>query len=296
MKKLTFSILFFVFVSGIFGQSYIPMLLEGNQWNIMRTDDTFGPGHTEPTWTTNTFSLFEIPIGNEKYYLFRSSAGGEFLLREDTITKKVFLIDEIAGNHEEKLLYDFGMEIGDTLVYYWNSNEIQFTLRLDSIKNIQFENGNQTRAYYLGIKAPWSNEGFHGAMIWIEGMGAISEFYYPRCIYIVGCEIYNTLLCFNKNDEVYYSNPNFDSCFEEYLKLDEFDKDYMILKPNPVDSELIIETDLGIKEVKIFDIHGKLMKISNSEIINAYDLNYGLYFAKVYFSNDKIAIGKFVKQ
>jgi hypothetical protein len=275
---------------------YIPMLSKDNQWNIMQTNEIFRPGHTETTWTTTTFGLFEIPIGNKKYYLFRSSEGGEILLREDTITKKVFLVENDGINNTETLLYDFGMEVGDTLSHYFDSDEIAFTLRLDSIKNIQFDNGSQTRAYYLGIKLSGSNEYFYGVMTWIEGMGATSKFYYPRCIGIDGCEIYNTLLCFNKNSEVYYSNPNYDSCFEEYSRIDDFDDYHVILRPNPVSSELVIDTDLIVNEVKIFDVNGRLMMMVNEKNINVNDLKSGIFFVKIYFKDGMIVNRKIVKQ
>lgn len=275
---------------------YIPMLKKENQWNTMQTDATFGPNHTEDTWKTFTYSIEDTLIGNQMYSKLLSSEGEAYLLREDTVEKKVFLIETYNGNFDEKLIYDFGMEIGDTFDYYYAPNQIQFSLRLDSVKNITFDNGAPTRAYFLGVK--WGNPDsyFHDKLVWIEGMGDIGKFFYGRCIGIVGCEIYNNLLCYKKNEELYYINPQFNTCFRDSGVNDELTNYKVKIVPNPVYSAFTIKTELDIVKVQIYDLNGKKLTSTSSQNINVNNLNPGLYIAKLLTNDGKFVVKKFVKE
>lgn len=87
-----------------------------------------------------------------------------------------------------------------------------------------------------------------------------------------------------------YSKPT------KELTINEQNEAFFTLYPNPVSNQLILKTDLEINKVSIFDISGKLMKVTEKiSNINVSSLSQGIYFINIRTS-DKMIIKKFVKK
>jgi polyhydroxybutyrate depolymerase len=81
--------------------------------------------------------------------------------------------------------------------------------------------------------------------------------------------------------------------------VDNLDKDIVNVKmyPNPVSSQLTIDTELKISEIKIVDITNKTIRVikENINVVNVADLTNGIYFIKL-ITADRTITKKFIKQ
>ncbi len=62
-------------------------------------------------------------------------------MREDTIAKKVFIYEEWCG---DALLYDFSLDVNDTLLTVFSS-----PLVVDSIRYVNLLNGEERKIFYF---------------------------------------------------------------------------------------------------------------------------------------------------
>lgn len=137
-------------------------------------------------------------------------------IREDTTAKKVYFRD--LSNNPEITLYDFSMNIGDTIGLTFSSGGYfeSGTFTLDSSKLLTL-NGVTRRIFYLNNEEAIFNK----TLSWIEGIGNLGSPVYPYVNYGGGgcpyfsCPTYNTfpynyasiVTCFEHNKRIYY-----DSC------------------------------------------------------------------------------------
>jgi hypothetical protein len=304
MKTKYFTIIVLFSTNLLLGQSYIPMLVEENQWNVMYYDGSFGPEHPYDTWETIKYNVGDDVNIDGLNYIEINNDNGIQLYREDTTEKKIYLRHETDDESWDELLYDFSMKLGDTLNYYQNhkDGEIHYTIRVDSIVNIELGNGFKTRKFYNSCKvAGWENE-FHHCGNWIEGMGTFHGIYPIQKIGITGNYITITLLCFKKNDELIYMNPDFESCDENSNAINEIGYKRLKILTNPVNDNLSVElpeeevwTDYVITNISGKNILSNNIKKSLINLnINVYKLQSGLYFVRVKNRKGKFAIGKFI--
>ena len=70
--------------------------------------------------------------------------------------------------------------------------------------------------------------------------------------------------------------------------------------PNPVNDRLYIEAEVDVEEVAIFDIYGRVQKISaisyQPSVIDVSDLNGGVYFVKINTANGNTIVKRFIKE
>lgn len=112
----------------------------------------------------------------------------------ETENGKVYYRENNRNNYDEILLYDFGMEVGDTASISWNHNSYSV---LDSIS----KNSNGQKLYYIS-----ENSGFRDK--WIENVG--STLGLLKEIITGGSQMF---ACCLLNEEVLYHNTNFESCY-----------------------------------------------------------------------------------
>lgn len=138
MKRRLFLLLLFVLVV-ISATAYTPIVVEGYSWNVVFIGDNFGDNIER--FRTHVEKIEGDSVINGvtykklwRYYLANPEKRTlEGLLREDVSEQKVWAY----GNGLEALVYDFGVEIGDTIsLLHWlhemkniNSEEIKDVLR-----------------------------------------------------------------------------------------------------------------------------------------------------------------------
>ena len=107
---------------------------------------------------SKTYNLYER-FGRSWGYEFCPSFTKRGFLRQDTLAKKVFILD---ANFIERPLYNFSKQIGDTLLHYNKSLNSVVTLTVQYLDTAYFYDGSKHKAQWVS-----NNNCF------IEGVGSI---------------------------------------------------------------------------------------------------------------------------
>lgn len=262
--------------------TYAPFL-NNSKW---LNSNTFG-GHG---WVNDLFQYYKDTLFNGNVYQMFSDYGiyipginndpnisagfkGYQLFREDTIFKKVY--KPIFPN-AEKLLYDFSLNIGDTLPV---SSGIIGTYYLALIDSALTQIGYRKRFTFTHNPAPFST------VVWIEGVGNISsttQNYYPTLGQSsVVCNYQNDTVVIDQSTFLY--PPNQFNCAGVYAGISDvlnniFEK--MDVFPIPFKDEITISATLYRPQkisIKLYDITGNLVSIitiSDKEVVGKVDYKY----------------------
>ncbi len=129
-QRTLFTVFLILSISDLKGQAYIPFPMSNVSWRIL-SDYTY-PLVCSEQYTIDYSFLGDTNVNNNSYriittsneMLFRHNNGFigcspfsnyfmQYGLRQDTLGKKVFIFD--FSSNQEYLLYDFNLNIGDTL-------------------------------------------------------------------------------------------------------------------------------------------------------------------------------------
>ncbi|MEO7174240.1 MAG: T9SS type A sorting domain-containing protein [Saprospiraceae bacterium] len=187
--------------------------------------------------------------------------------------------------HPGTILYDFDLEVGDTL---WREiNIYQGHQTVTKIDTIAMEDGS-LRKYYT-IHCDTENFDNH----WIEGMGDIELMLWGGNCSIQDGE-YFSMLCYHNNDELVYINPQYSSCFQLATKSP--DGNYSKIFPNPVSDFLTIESSIAIDNVLISNISGQIVNAEYHEgKLNTAPLQDGMYILAIRYKSGATEYLKFLK-
>ena len=166
--KLLIFLLFLITASSVLKaqekeHEYIPLLDTNKVWiEAMRME--FGYFSIWDTWIGDTISH-----NDTLYYELYSENFGTFprYLREDTIEQKVYF--RRTFDYEEKLYYDFSLQVGDSISFYPD-----YYFQLD-IKQKEEILGINRYVYYL---RPMWDTGLPYT-IWVEGVGSLAGIIRP---------------------------------------------------------------------------------------------------------------------
>ncbi len=227
----------------------------------------------------------QVPCWNFDYPYQTESKAITALIREDTLNKKIYnLLNSSTG--EEALLFDFSLNVGDTLNNYvyesiWASTTKEFPGGIvDSIKVIethgQLRNSIFTFGFYSIIGLP-----FELPIIISEGLGftEFGIFYKPLSVFVDYCE-----------GEIEHCNLILSNESTTLLK-------EIKVYPNPSNGIFRIETDEALKNIRVFSILGQV-KIE-SKFTNKIDLSpleNGIYLLEITTDKEEIFIKKIKKE
>jgi hypothetical protein len=213
--------------------------------------------------------------------------------RNDTIEKKVWYV--FPDDNTEQLLYDFNLQIGDTLpVKFGYPFGIGIITNIDAIV---LDDGLHKRFEVF--------REFYGDFYIIEGVGStiglILNIPPPGVI-----DPFDIILrCFSINGNPIYMNPipGLANCDTAYLDIKNYhqNKIGISLYPNPVNEQLTVKcNDLNITHIQIIDVTGRAIidvipKNDEQEIIlDVRSLPAGLYFIKATIDKQSV-VRKIVK-
>ncbi|NOZ45704.1 MAG: T9SS type A sorting domain-containing protein [Chlorobi bacterium] len=259
-------------------------------------------------WSAETnFIRFTIDtiIGNNSYKkVIRSSNESQInwtffgYIREDS-TKKVFY--RLNENKTEKLIYDFNVQLYDTITVFslYNFENETFDSLIYIVSSIDslLIGDSYKKQFHLDYFESHVQE--HDIEQWIEGMGSMSGILHNETV-LVGRDGFS-LLCFTENDTLQFIKSNYTSCYYEYsgIEIKNSQKLKVYITPNPVKSTSVLSIvgNIDSKEIKleIFNMSGELIinkMIKNSFIIKKSDFEPGLYIYKVIDSKGKYFEGK----
>jgi hypothetical protein len=273
MKKTKFLFILLLpmlLAQGVKGQ-YIPLVDTNKVWSVMSWIINMG-GSENSTHTViykiNGDTIIDTSI-YKKLLTTNDTLGISWAvsgyLKE--IEKRIFFNNGIS----ERLVYDFNLEVGDTLESEVNPNLLLIVNEIDTITLLNGETRRRL-SFYLP-SAPFFIEE------WIEGIGSINGllptyFLYDGAVMIDGGE---TLLCFNENDTLKYLNELFNTCYISNVFIEDNNKQSdLTLYPNPFSHSLTIETSEIFENVQItiFDMFGRrVFQISLDDLTHQFTLD-----------------------
>ncbi|PHS60630.1 MAG: hypothetical protein COB12_12965, partial [Flavobacterium sp.] len=282
-------------ISVISYSQYLPLLDESHSWNVDLHGSTIFGG--DPYIITNEITVSGSTIINGNTYKTIINSNVEeinCLVREEN--GKVFRY--IEDLNDEILMYDFTLEVGDSFVFFENTEYCSIYGSVPSspisaqvvFVDFQFIAGEERKVIEFEYF-------FEDDEIWIEGIGSIRGFDSVGVVYdiIDGTD----LVCFTNTVDTYYFNGA-NSCDNTTLNIDDIFKDSIVLYPNPVSNRSIlnIPSELLADKLLIVDVTGKIIKeekINKSNfIINVMNYPSGIYFYQVYSENNLIKTDRFI--
>lgn len=277
MKKIYF--IFLLAFSGILhGQTYYPLVSTGKLWSTYHFNMLPNPPSSDymklegdTVFDAITYmKVFKTENENLTQWTYYGA------IRED-IQRKVFLQYAYTINNE-RLLYDFNIVPGDSLLLMGNPNYYF----LDSVGTVTLETGEQRKSYMLHCKI------FPCTETWIEGIGSIT-FGVMSSGFCGAVGDDPNMLCAWENDSLKYHWSDYPDCFV-LTGINDLSQDINSIKiyPNPAIDKITITGLIATREeiiVSIFTINGEAMlnqKIRNSEQleIDVSRLAKGIYIVK----------------
>jgi len=296
MKKLFLLLFMFAFLANIKGQDYIPLLKEGNQWNVYR--DFINPLHYTEIFKFDFDTVVDNRICKKIVSTSDSSISAVYsyrcLMFEDSITKKIYSLD---NQNNVKLYFDFSAQLGDSLALYspyYNTTDTFIVSQVSTVEINSITRKKITLDYFS------SNYQLQNADWWIEGIGSLKGLIYGNTSpQFVGSQY--ALLCFSNFSQVLYQDPNSTFCYSTNVGIEEIHNNPMRIYPNPVEDVLSI-LDLPLKKLnlKIIDLCGNILvkKEINGENdrINLSNLKPGMYLVFIFNEEKIILTEKLIKK
>lgn len=219
---------------------YYKLIDTGKVWyqvNIGEFDqilvDSLKPFFSEAHYANDTTYIPFGPVSNTFF----------IILREDTIEKKLYsrnFFDQNTPSGPEQLIYDFSMQIGDSIYFSYLTNTCSGNgwYIVDSVKLELFQHINRN-VYYLNNHYPNAP-----STIWIEGIGSIAGLTYFNSYPLIW-DCGELTCCYQYNDILYESVEGaIWGCSFENVDIGEMKTDNNInIYPNPAKDFFILDFD-----------------------------------------------------
>jgi hypothetical protein len=260
MKKL---LLLFVILNLVQHQSsaqdYIPFPDSGAVWiNAHYTLETQPYYHYELYSTTNYCINSEDTIINSTTYKKVNYCEGAYkaAIRDDN--GKVYIVP--PDSTTEYLLYDFTLEVGDTLgeFYYESPGEwpqLSYNdVYINQVDSVDI-NGTYHKRIYLEVT------------VWTEGIGCAQGLFAEPYTNVSG--YLGELMCMSQNDTTLYPQVSYTSCLTP-IGIEESMNNTITLYPNPATTTLTLQTEHRLpntdNRLQIYNTQGQLVYHSTFDI------------------------------
>lgn len=237
-------------------------------------DHIIGP-YTCPPWCT----------GNDEYYYYNNTYAG--CIRQDTAQRKVFYAP--PGSPQDTLLYDFNLNVGDTLPPSWINPNSNYVTAIDSI----LVGGFFHKRFQL------SSSDFPGEVAIIEGIGSSLGLLSPLMTNNNVSSYYNMLLCVTVNGIPVY--PDTATICSLASQINDAGNELAVsISPNPFSDLLTIHLNNHIQtELILYDL--ALRRIFQQTFVSHISLNTeqlakGAYIYEVQVKNGFFKKGIVVKE
>jgi len=271
-----------------FGQQNFPLVKDGGIWRegyVVKVE----PPDPWLKFTMQWVMEGDTVFNNQTYKkLYNTNYGPSILLktffggmREDSIGR-VYIYTAtnqsppgiILQSQTEYLLYDFSLQVGDTLQVINDWNIIQ---TLTSIDSVMIDNQYRKRYIYNA----W------GQREVIEGIGSVKGLFFPM---VHEFEHGQLLTCYEDAD-IFWNNPELfgADCFTVGIEERRQGNSVISIYPLPVSEKLHVvfeEVPTGDISIRLYDITGRLVEDfhytgQKEIIINAENIKTGTYFMHV---------------
>lgn len=225
-------------------------------------------------------------ITNSGYYITQNNAYIYYLLyagaiRQEINNKKVFYFPPYGYPQVDTLLYNFNLQVGDSLPYTYLYPENLCNAVVDSIDSVDVGNTYRKRFHISTTDTPPGQE------TWlIEGIGCSRGLFGYYC---PGWEHWQELTCFIQNDTMIYPFDNTDCDLITFISEPNKILKSILIFPNPVSTNLTIKCLYNAEntDIDIYDYLGRKQfqssgGVQNSNLeINVMDWPEGVYIVKV---------------
>ncbi len=279
MRLFLVSLLFLISYP-IIAQEYKPLIKGQKCWEIWSRNDLYLPPENQYSDRLFLDEADTITYNGLIYHnVRRGYSGSEInaIIREDTVEQKVWCIFQSEYNNyfqceegEEILLYDFDVELGDTIQHYSNSESSESSVVQDIYFNAQGEE-----------------------VIYLETLGGIvvfGEYVQGRGSLYHGIFGYFNNLSSGWNDYLKFYREN---CTPLNVSTQNVILPKWTISPNPVNFELYINSAENIDPVllELRNSVGQIVrKIPFSKSINMSELPVGFYFLSL-FGKERLLLG-----
>ena len=278
------AIILLMFTENTFSQEYHP-LLNNSSWLIYDWVSCCRPSRERVIEEGTDEVIGSVTYKKYSYPSFEDEAPNTIInyLREDIIEKKVYKLE----SNSEVLIYDFSLELGDTIFQYGNNFVVT------DVQYINVEGGTRKKIILQSIEIYCFS---HLSLTWIEGVGSPRHPFYPDYNMYIDCSAgggYNIVTkCSFQNGEHIYGNPD---C-ATFLNINQQNQiaSNINFSPNPFTATLNINSEIGFQDVtlKIFNSIGQLVRENNNLKgqnikFDRENLQSGLYLIQL-FENNKL--------
>jgi len=314
MKKLVYVFVFVLGVQLVHAQEdYVPFPKINATWSTLRINSWVEPAREVIMYSPiRRDSIEGILYQILRVHYLSGYTESTLAFREEN--KQVFVrIPNLSGEH---LLYDFNLDIGDTIFYnvggYYHRNDVylysSFHYKVvESIDTISLADGSKRKRFNLINSCDYPSRD-----TWVEGIGSTGWVGFLNPFInsaTMGGDNY-TFVCFEQNREVLYLNTFYCedcSCRKQPNNVVDIVLSDIAIFPNPTTGELritnyelrITNYELRIKKVELYGIVGNLVQslyVEDNEIeMNIQNLQNGVYFVKI-TTEQGMLIKKIVKQ
>lgn len=163
-----------------------------------------------------------------------------------------------APGYSEGLLYDFTIEVGDTVqitnYFCWGQD---FSVTVTALDSVIYQ-GAAHRRWHLEVVDP-NSFGLEITDQWIEGAGSICGPLYSMYNYCIVCPTWDLLCCYN-HDSLIFMNPAANTCYQVTNSIDEPELAAPVkLFPNPAVDYFRIQPVEGqiVYFIEIFNLQGQ---------------------------------------
>jgi len=280
--KTLIALFFGLTISGlIYSQDYYPIVQENNEWSTLIVIQTGSYPWDTTYWTERHKLSGDTIIENQTYKkVYKTSE--EFPLNWDywggirEENKKVWRLG--TNNYPESLIYDFNLNVGDTIWLYEYDPMI-----VDSIGYKPINDENRKHIYFSYPGYPSLTE------LWIEGIGSNRGILVPGTGTVVGGRFW--FLCMKENGDVIYMNPNYNNCFL-LTEIEEISNSIMQVYPNPAHDKIKIKNskNIRIESISLVDLKGqKLREFENNKTeLDLSGISTGIYLLKLTYENGEV--------
>ncbi|MDR2084711.1 MAG: T9SS type A sorting domain-containing protein [Bacteroidales bacterium] len=302
----TITIFLIVLLLGIFSANaqnnkddYHPLVEEGKVWSIL-TAKWDWPTPENPTglfdYNTQYYMFYgDTSINESDYKKIYTSSKEEHIfpndwnlynsfMREDNDRKVWCLRSSAWGNQWEELLFDFSLQINDTI-----DNNMVPPLIVDDIIYKTMQNGEERKVYLFSTGGQVITD------YWIEGIGSNVGLFITFSHSIAG-GLYD-MLCFHENGELLFLNETYQTCYKNTLNIVDYDATFDIF-PNPANDIIYINNtkNININCILLINSNGQIIRQCepNTDQINISNISPGIYFIKLSANNGEHIIKKVV--
>lgn len=281
MKKLLFLISALITLSSLAQQPvYFPFPESNAQWNIHMLQMGWPPYENNYSIIIAGDTLLNGLI--YKKLMIVNPAWYKGAIRQDTINKKVFIIPPTAVT--EELLYDFTMQVGDTVKGYIENllNPKDIVQTIDTVLV-----GNDYRRRWK------INSGY--SIYFIEGIGSTYGLVEHSPGTMVDAADFS-ISCFRQNSITIYPDTITSCGLITSVQPIEIQNDQLSIYPNPSKGSFSIEFDksLNIKEIRLTDLLGRIVfqqQTDNRTKIEITNLQNDIYILTI-IDKDNLLINK----